>query len=101
MGKTGLPIKAQKMIYKELVQAVILYGSERWVVTDAMMTVLEGFHHRISGRIERMTSGRDDDGEWEWHLVNMALEVTGIWPIREYVQRRHEKIAEYNIGRPM
>ena len=58
MGKTGLPIKAQKMIYKELVQAVILYGSERWVVTDAMMTVLEGFHHRISEQIAGMTERR-------------------------------------------
>ena len=29
------------MIYKEDIQAVILYGSEIWVVMDAMMTVLE------------------------------------------------------------
>ena len=37
---TGSPINARAMMYKALLQVVFLYGSEIWVVTDVMMTVL-------------------------------------------------------------
>ena len=40
MDKTGGMIKAREMMYKAVVQAVRLYGSERWVVKDTMMMVL-------------------------------------------------------------
>ena len=39
------------MMYKVVVKAVLLYGGEIWVVTYAMMNVLEGFHHRIARQI--------------------------------------------------
>ena len=65
MGKKGAPIKAQPMMYKMVVQAVLLYGSEIWVVIDAMMMVLEGFHHSIARRITGMTAHRDDVRKWE------------------------------------
>ena len=87
LGKTGAPIKAQAMIYMAVVQAVLLYGSEIWAFTDAMMMVQEGFHHRISGRIAGMTAKRSNGGEWKWSSVETALEVTGIWPIRGYLHR--------------
>ena len=48
-----------------------------------MMTVLEGFHHKITRRIVGRTAWRGDGGEWEWYLVDAALEVTGLWMIRE------------------
>ena len=40
LGKTGKPIKARAMMYKAVVQLVLLYGRKIWVVMDAMMTVL-------------------------------------------------------------
>ena len=51
LGKTGAPIKAQEMMYKVLVQNFLLYGINSWLVKDAMMTVLEVFHHNISRHI--------------------------------------------------
>ena len=65
MGKTGATIKSWEMVYKVLVQVVLLYGSKIWVVTDAMMKVMELFHHRIARRIEVMTARKGDDREWE------------------------------------
>ena len=60
MGDMGVPIKARLIIYKAVVQAVLLYGNERWVVPDAVMTVLEVFHHSISRRVAGMTYWRGD-----------------------------------------
>ena len=60
------PVKAQAMIYKAVVQAVLLYGIKIWVVTDVMMMVLEGFHHRIVRGIVGITARRGADREWDW-----------------------------------
>ena len=27
-------------------------------------------------------------GEWKWPLVAFVLDTAGIWPIKEYIQRR-------------
>ena len=48
-----------------------------------------------------MTVRRGNGREWEWVLVDVALEATGLWMMREYVRRRQAKIAEYIAGRPM
>ena len=40
LGKMWEPIKARANMYKAVVQALLLHGSESWVVTDKMMTVL-------------------------------------------------------------
>ena len=51
MEKMGEPIKACEMIYKVVVQTVLMYGTRILVVTGGIMTVLEGFHHRTARRI--------------------------------------------------
>ena len=52
------------MMYKAVAQSVLLYGSEGWVVTGAMLKILEGFHHRAASQITGMTATRGADGEW-------------------------------------
>ena len=52
--KTGYMIKSRAMMYKAVFQAVILYGSEIMVDVETMITVLEGFHHRIARRVAVM-----------------------------------------------
>ena len=80
---------------KVLVQDLLLYRIKIWLVMDAMMMVLEGFHHNISRQIVIMTEIDEDIREWEWDTVDAALEVAGIWPIREYVSIWQAKIAKY------
>ena len=61
LGKKEERIKLRAMMYKVVVHMVLLYGREIWVVTDAMMMVLQGFHHRIdrwiAGVISRKGGG--------------------------------------------
>ena len=40
LGKTGAPIKFRAMVYKTVVQAVILFGRKIWMLMDVMMMVL-------------------------------------------------------------
>ena len=46
----AVPIVTGKF-YKAVIQSVLLYGSETWTVTPAMLRTLEGFHHRVVRRI--------------------------------------------------
>ena len=57
------------MFYKAVVQTVLLYVSEIWVVTEAMLKVIEGFNHLAAIRIVGMTAQRTNDRYWEWTLV--------------------------------
>ena len=57
------------MIYKAVVsvvfQAVLLYWREIWVAIDAIMAMLEGFHHRIARQIAGTTERKVNIREWE------------------------------------
>ena len=52
-------LQARVVLYKAVVQSVLLYGSKIWLVTGAMLKVLEGFHNQvviiIMGMMERRT----------------------------------------------
>ena len=64
LGNTGGLIKVLSIMYIAVVQAVLLYGRKIWVVTDAMMTVLEGFNHRFVRRTMGMTVKKGYSREW-------------------------------------
>ena len=41
----GATVWAGDMLYKAVVWSLLFFGSESWVMTGAMLNVLEGFHH--------------------------------------------------------
>ena len=51
------------------------------VVTDVMITELEGFHHRITRHITWMKVRKGDVWEWGWALVDSEMETTGLCKI--------------------
>ena len=48
LTKEVAAVQAQAMVYNVVVQTIFPYGSDIWVVTGAMLTVLEGFHHWLA-----------------------------------------------------
>ena len=65
MEKAGTTVQARAMIYKAVVQTVLLYGSKSWMITGAMMKVLEAFCHEISRKITGKTDRRVREEGWE------------------------------------
>ena len=51
MGREGLDAHTLGQIYLAVVQSVLFYGSETWVVTSLIWRVLGGFHHRLTRRL--------------------------------------------------
>ena len=69
LEKTGATIRYQGMMFKAVDKSVLLYGSERWVVTGNIIKVVEGFHHRVYRRIMGMAAPGGAGGEWEYPPV--------------------------------
>ena len=65
LTKSGAVVWSQEMIYKTVVQTVLLYGSKIWVAMGEMLTVLEGFHHWVA----RKTGGKDSSSCWRRRMV--------------------------------
>ena len=55
------------------------------MVMGAMIKVLARFHNWSAIRIAGMIVQRMKIGEWDWTLVDDALETAGIRPIKEYI----------------
>ena len=101
LTSTGVTVCVGEMLYKAVLQMVLIYVRESWVVMGAMLKFMEGFHHqedrRISGNMDQRTLGV----EWQWPPVADALEISSLWPIKEYIQRQQATITEHIYYRPI
>ena len=70
------------VIYKELFQVVLLYGSKSWVVMGCVFKNIEGFHNPEARRILVKRDRHMMGGEWKWPLVSYALDTAGLCPIK-------------------
>ena len=48
MVNAGATVQSRVVMYKSVVQTVLIYRIDNWIVTDSMLKVMEGFHHRLS-----------------------------------------------------
>ena len=62
LTKEGALLRALEMLYKVVVNMVLLYGNEIWLATGGMLMVIKGFHHwlvsKISGDKSQCDQGR-------------------------------------------
>ena len=91
------------MFYKAVVQAVLLFGSETWVLTPSAMKVLAGFQIRSAWRMARVNKPSKDPqtGVWELPSASLLLEEVWLYTIDHYVQVRWQHIAAYIVDRPI
>ena len=73
LAKTGAMVRSCAMMYKAVAQSLLLYGSERWVVTGDMLKVLEVLHYQSARQITGMAVTCRVGREWEYPLVVVAI----------------------------
>ena len=91
------------MFYRAVIQSVLLFGSESWVLTDTAMRVLEGFHVRSAYRMAREHKPRknNDTGVWRYPSTEEVFAEVGLLTIRQYIEVRRQTIANYIVHRPI
>jgi hypothetical protein len=94
--------KTSGIFYKAIVQSILLYGSETWVVTPSVLRVLESFHNRVARRISGLLPRLDPrDETWYYPPIADALEIAGLFPISHYIQVRQNTLIETVATRPI
>ena len=87
--------------YKAIVQAVLLYGAETWVVADRMLKLLDSFHHKCARHIAQDPIHQKPDGTWHTPCSQDVLQQCGLFSMSEYIRRRKETIQPFVHQRPI
>jgi hypothetical protein len=102
LTREGADPRVCGMFYKAVVQSVLLYGCETWVITSQVLQALEGFHNRMARRL----SGKRPylhpvENEWVYPPIAEALEEAGLYPIDHYISVRQNTLAVNIATRPI
>ena len=62
LSRDGADAQTLRRIYVEVIQVVLLYGSETWVLTPLISGIMGGLYHRgaQSLTVPQLRRGRDD-----------------------------------------
>ena len=93
--REGVNLRVSGMFFKAVVQVVLLFGSETWVMTPCMEWDLGILQHRVVQRITGRQPGRHEEGGWDYpHLVT-AMEEAVFEEIGVYMLKRQNTVAQY------
>ena len=81
----GATMWARGTMYKAVVESLLLCGIKSWLVTREMLKVLMGFHRQVVQRITGMMAKCEAGREWEYPVVEEAVDSAGLHPIRLYI----------------
>ena len=95
LSREGVDKRASGKIFKAMVQAVLLFGAETWVLTPRIERSLERFLHGDARQITRKQPRRGRDGEWTYPPLKEAIREAGFEGIRNSITRRQNTVAQY------
>ena len=75
-------------IYLEVVQLVMLYRLEMWVMKPGIGRVLGRFHHRVACRLTGGGHSQGRDRVWVYLSLEDAMADVGLQEVKSYVSRR-------------
>ena len=82
--------------YCAVVQVVLLFGAETWVLSAPMAKKLEGVHVGFLRQVTRLK-----DGSWQKVALDKVLREGGTQPLQTYIGRRQATVAEWVALRPI
>ena len=87
--------------FKAVVQQVLLFGAETWVVSPRMERALSSFIHGAARRITGRQPRRGWDEKWFYPLLEGAMKEAGFTEVRTSINRRQNTVAQYIATRPL
>ena len=101
MSREGADKKVSGNFFKAVVQQVLLFGAETWVLTPRIERVLESFMHRDARRITGIQLRRGWYGKWYYTSLREAMREAGVVEIRKSITRRQNMVAQYIATLPI
>jgi hypothetical protein len=97
--QNGANPKHMVSFYLTIIQAILLYGAETWVLSDAMERKLSSFHNRCARYLTHMPIHQSPEGTWIVPSTAQVLKCAKLLPIQEYIRKRRETVKKYAITR--
>ena len=87
--------------FKAVVQQVLLFGSETWVVSPRMERALSSFIHGAARRITGRQPGRGWDGKWHYPSLVGSMKEAGFTDVRTAITRRQNTVVQFITTWPL
>ena len=93
LSREGADPRVSGFFFKYVVQAVLLFGLETWVVTPLMGRALGGFQDQVERRLTGRIPWKKTDRKWEYTSTATARDEAGLQTTEEYIWRRKNTVA--------
>ena len=101
LSSQGAEPRVMGYFYKAIVQSVLLYGSESWVISIHQKQQLNSFHNRVARYITGRHIRELDDGSYYCPPTSEVLEAAGLYPLETYIERRRQTVTAQVTTRPI
>ena len=101
ISREGATPRVSGFFFKAVIQAVLVFGEETWVVSPRMGTSLGGVHTQVARRLTVQLPWRTTDRTWKYTLAAAAREAEFFLTMEEYVRRRQNTVAQYIATRSL
>ena len=88
LSREGADRRVSGNFFKAVIQQVLLFGAETWVVTPRMERALSSFIHGAARRITGRQPRRGWDGKWFYPSLEGAMKEWGFQEIRTSINNR-------------
>ena len=89
------------ILNKLVVQLVIIYRSENWVMTLRIGIILGILHHRVAHKIMGRQPQRVRKILWVYPPLEDAMAEAGLQEVDTYISYRQNKVAQFIVTRPI
>ena len=101
LSREGADKRVSGNFFKAVVQVVLLFGAETWVLTPRIGRALESFLHGSARRITGRQPRRGGGGQCTYPPPKEAMREVGFEGIRKAIIRRQNAVAQYIATRPI
>ena len=101
LNSQGASSRARGYFYKAIIQAVLLYGSESWTLSERTLKLFRSFHSRVARYLTGRHIRQLEDGTWHCPPTADTLHQAGLKTIDEYIQRRRDTVRSFVRPRPL
>ena len=89
-------LKAVVSVYRAIIQAILLYGSETWVLKGTnTLHRLEIFHRRCARFLTGQYIHPQENGEWIYPHTEDVFKQAGLESIECYIEKRRAQVANH------
>ena len=101
LTREGATAKISGMFFKSVIQQILLFGAETWVVTPRMEKALSGFIYRSARRLTGRQGRIGINGKWYYPSLASAMKEVGLTEVGKSILNRQNTVAQYIATRPL